>query len=375
MFHFLFGCDEAHSRVDCDRESLRAIILIMSHSKTLFAVILIMFGFFHLGIAKEKKCEQIFLNISDAFFEKYRWSTTTQIWGPEKVKFLPPEKVRNENKQYPKDLKKIGEKLARKTQLARSPKVVLYPMSGYDGAAPFLAFPSVTTVIGIDNHALVGETEPALNIKTATLPITPQISGQAWASTLNDVNGENNMAIPVLQTLSKGIPGFRFRQMTVNKNKIRGEFRRDTLVDGIIEFDTGDNTPVRRYIHLNRDLQEMGSPANQAKLSSLLADAPLDMILLKGSNNAVDARKEEVDNDGPNHFKLSRDFLKELIRVTSRERPLLLIEGESVRKRQSGPEFSGWDNAFPKATRQGKVSVGDEKFSYGSNVYFHEFGN
>ena len=135
---------------------------------------------------------------------------------------------------------------------------------------------------------------------------------------------------------------------------------------GLHEFDTGDNTPVRRYIHLNRGLEEMGSQANQAKLSSLLADAPLDMILLKGSNNAVDARKEEVDNDAPNNYKLSRDFLKELIRVTSRKRPLLLIEGESIRKNQSGPEFSGWDNAFPIAARHGKTPVGDEKFSYGS---------
>ena len=126
------------------------------------------------------------------------------------------------------------------------PQTVVYPSAGYDGATGFLVAPNITTVVGIDNH-------PFMNTFAESLTPEPYVSlndrGRG-RTVISEVDFKNFVAEIILARLDSALPNFRLLKVLHVHDLTKDNLESSALSHGVIIFDTGEGTPIRRYIHL-----------------------------------------------------------------------------------------------------------------------------
>lgn len=121
-------------------------------------------------------------------------------------------------------------------------ETVVYPSAGYDAGTAFTIFANARTVIGIDQHPFI---ERGTFLVRAEIP--PDIGDMfTQGFEVSRQSDEAGMAPAILGSLAANLPGFRLRRlMTVSQNN--GQH-------GWIEFDLGEGTPTRKYIHIDHTI-------------------------------------------------------------------------------------------------------------------------
>lgn len=197
---------------------------------------------------------------SDPLFLKRAWETVPQIQlsGP-KITELHIGEVDSNLLGIGNSYQLSGElsKTLAAAGISAEVKTVLYPMASHDALTPFILFPDSTTVVAIDSAPFVRNTSK---------PIQPAIS-EGEGSGLFHFNYQarkaESVAGEILARLMANYPQIRIHRIqAIEENS---DFTQDwdpeergriVSVHGQIEFDTGPNTLLRRYIHLNLHLTD-----------------------------------------------------------------------------------------------------------------------
>jgi hypothetical protein len=127
-------------------------------------------------------------------------------------------------------------------------KTVIYPSSGYDASTPFVLFPNATEVVGIDNHPFWGSKNVIVD---ADFYSSTNDQKLGW-TVIREVDSVEYIAGIVLARLKNIAPDLRILSFYEIKDSTMSKDYGDIFLShGVIEFDTGPNTQVRRYIHLH----------------------------------------------------------------------------------------------------------------------------
>jgi hypothetical protein len=174
-------------------------------------------------------------------------------------------------------------------------RTIFYPMAGYDAGTAQRLFPEATTIIGVDNHPFLPETPPA-RISYGPAPAQNVVLYR----NVDHLAYVGPAAIGQLQAM---VPGFRLRRVYVVTTEElqghRGESGFKQLSDsdprrvpsghGIVEYDTGPGTPLRRYVHINASLLTQGNVESTWWWNAIERMAP-DTVLVKGAEEAFQHR-------------------------------------------------------------------------------------
>lgn len=114
---------------------------------------------------------------------------------------------------------------------------VLYPGSGFDLSSGFRMFPNATTIIGFDNHPFIDHTERFF-IPGADVILNKE---RPW-SLVSHVDLLVSMASALVAQVYSRFPDARVHNVL--------ELRQENNSHGVITFDTGEDTPIRQYVHL-----------------------------------------------------------------------------------------------------------------------------
>ncbi|MDB5036501.1 MAG: hypothetical protein JWQ35_29 [Bacteriovoracaceae bacterium] len=160
-----------------------------------------------------------------------------------------------------KKLKIIGRKIE---SLSRKGHLIFYPLSGDDGWTALSLFPSAETIVAFDDHAF--SLIPPLGEATLRISKTAAISKGISYTPLFLVGSRGRSEwhreiLPVLlEKMLFSHPEIRIRRVSIFKhwpNAVSSELRH-----GLIEFDSGPGTKIRKYIHLQSQYTGTESPEN-----------------------------------------------------------------------------------------------------------------
>ncbi len=122
---------------------------------------------------------------------------------------------------------------------------VVYPAAGFDGTSALLAFSDAELVIGIDNHPFVLE---GTSIVHAQVPTIYKRETRVGWLLFNEVDEQMYTADMLLGRLSHAYRNFRVLRVLDLRDS-------GGLSHGLIEFDTGEGTQVRQYLHIQTENQ------------------------------------------------------------------------------------------------------------------------
>lgn len=129
--------------------------------------------------------------------------------------------------------------IARTTE--RTVKTVLVPMAGHDAGTAARLFPEAETIIGVDAQPFLDRARTGKQLAFGALRSQNYTHWQ-------QIQAMGHLAPALLSSLAWAVPGFRLRGVTLLEGVNE---RAETTSSAVIEFDAGEGTPVRRYIHLN----------------------------------------------------------------------------------------------------------------------------
>ncbi|MBK7890905.1 MAG: hypothetical protein IPJ84_08680 [Bdellovibrionales bacterium] len=189
---------------------------------------------------------------------------------------------------------------------------VLYMASGFDGASPFLAFNSARTVFAVDQHPFV---------KDPTLPIRLRVpendhDGYALIGAVNDQ--AQSLASTILWRLSQSIQNFRLIRVVAFTEPTPTAVGRPAQ-HGLIEFDSGPGTQVRRYIHIDANIGSEYRPGQQPWWLARILNHGINGLLVKGAMS-VYANASKTDVASP-----ARDVTRYLMKNGG-----IIVDGDST---------------------------------------------
>lgn len=221
---------------------------------------------------------------------------------------------------------------------------VLYPMCGADSGLAFGVFPDAKVVIGIDDSEFVAPGDH-LSYSRVTRP--------TW--TYSGFDRDNPEIVNnIIGSIAHTVPSFRLRRVffleSPNENHLSPRESQKWLDPrsrhhGIVEFDNGEGTPVRRYIHLDH---LMGNAPNSWLVKLLKAWGP-KAVLIKAAHQRF--------SNGFNRF--DRSLISNLLEKSGG----ILVEGGE----NAGPqewEFSPPEGFSETDSRQ----LRDVRYGYTGNV-------
>lgn len=182
-------------------------------------------------------------------------------------------------------------------------KTAFYPLSGVDGGIVQL-FPEARLLIGIDDHPFLqipadGETILIHRSPVEAFRRTEEISRDQTAFGI--FAGQR-----VIGAMASSVPNFRLLEVTVfvtEENVSISE--KDRLVHGLIDFDSGPGTPLRRYLHVNAKLVRGLNYKTSWWFRGLDRWVP-DAVIIKGAQGLFYPSGNESRDAHP----LRRDILK-----------------------------------------------------------------
>lgn len=182
----------------------------------------------------------------------------------------------------------IAEKI-RAIEPALSAKSALYFAAGVDSSTLFTLFKDLQNVVAVDQHPFFTEVGTTLKLVQAPTDFRGVTS---W----DEVDGVGSIASSVVSRLHSDIEGFRLRRITAFNEPIQDvkyapgrmtgdpvEFKvkRRIVSHGVVEFDTGDRTLVRQYVHIDGYVGPTTGP--HPWWHPLLLSVPFDVLLAKGA--------------------------------------------------------------------------------------------
>ena len=138
-------------------------------------------------------------------------------------------------------------------KVAQYPRTILYPYSSYDAATPRILFPDAETIVVWDMGPFV---------KSTSTKVTAQLSDIEMAGDFHTTGQSDDIASvadAVVMRLALTTKNFRLRKVTAiredKKAWLMPNWDRQP-VHGVIEYDSGPDTPIKRYIHINNMISE-----------------------------------------------------------------------------------------------------------------------
>lgn len=203
---------------------------------------------------------------------------------------------------------------------AAAPTSLLSPAAGFDADTAFRILPDLNTVIAIDNHPF-GQ---AGNIGSLTAIQATNESGYVGAGTIHELGFIGGA---ILARLMQGLPALRLHQVTLLEETQPSGSR--PRAHGLVEFDLGPGTPLRRYYHIDGDGINAPLSAQPWWLGAILAEG-FSAILRKGAMDFFAANPSSgtyliqhlrnaggIFIDGDGSFNLDRrEFLSLNLRIT-----------------------------------------------------------
>ena len=198
-------------------------------------------------------------------------------------------KIAKKNLTIPDGVKKTALLISKTKHQANT---VLYPASGIDSDGAVTLFPDAQDYIGMDARPFY------VSGKKAIKPVKETLSDQNWNAweEIDQVTSENGAFIALCERLRNS--GFRIRKVIAFfENRKRPPERRVVdglpICNGLIEFDKGDGTSIKRYWHIdfrNEYNVVNNSPEGAAKLFQILDAHPPDTVLIKGAMGSLRTR-------------------------------------------------------------------------------------
>lgn len=142
----------------------------------------------------------------------------------------------------------IGTGIATEFPLSSEPHTVLYPFSGDDAATGFLVFPNARQVIAIDEHPFIS----GKHFNPTHVHVLPNSGPSVGYVEIKIVHIREEIAPSLLGFLFHSIPGARIKRLAVIWETGEGE---KVWTHGLCEFDTGENTPLRRIFQIHSGIQ------------------------------------------------------------------------------------------------------------------------
>ncbi len=179
--------------------------------------------------------------------------------------------------------------------------VVMNPLSGINGSLVNL-FPESELFVGLDAHPFL-ERIPSPREKISFRAV----SGRDFsiAETIHSFQNDDNIFAGqlLIGALSASVEGFRLRRVDVLetrekrpwavwwrylKSRARPAYETSynwaRFVHGLIEYDSGEGTPVRQFLHINTDIFMWDDPATAWWFSGWNLPVP-DVVVIKGAQD------------------------------------------------------------------------------------------
>jgi hypothetical protein len=148
-----------------------------------------------------------------------------------------------------------------------SARRVFYPAAGYDAATPVLLFPDAIEIVAVDLAPFHRPSSHSIEAEEGN-----QLGGTFIANL--DSMASESVAGFIVRRLSLAVPGFRL--LSINKWTSRDN-RGNTSSNGVIEYDSGVGTQVRRYIHIQDFISSLDTT-----WGNLLTANEFDGVIVKG---------------------------------------------------------------------------------------------
>ena len=130
--------------------------------------------------------------------------------------------------------------------------VAFYPMAGYDASTPAQLFPNARLIVATSWARFVKDPDAIVSPKYGRQNVAAEYDAQyiLWDE---DQKSDSNASLEIAR-LSLVTPGFRLRRAVA--------FREGpTKIHGLIEYDSGPDTPIKRYVHVHQNAGGDGSYA------------------------------------------------------------------------------------------------------------------
>ena len=157
----------------------------------------------------------------------------------------------------------------------RDVKTVLVPMAGHDAGSAVRLFPEAQTIIGVDAQPFLKRARAGKQLAFGALRSQNYTHWQ-------QIDAMGHLAPALLSSLAWAVPGFRLRGVTLLEHP---DEKGAMASSAVIEFDAGEGTPTRRYIHVN-DWFPNATPKGRGPWwwRALDAHRP-DAVVVKGSQD------------------------------------------------------------------------------------------
>lgn len=179
--------------------------------------------------------------------------------------------------------------------------VVMNPLSGINGGLVNL-FPEAGLFVGLDAHPFLGRL-PSPTDKITAHPVAGR--DFSMVGTIDSFQNENNIFAGqfLVGALSSSVDGFRLRRVDVFETREKRSWkvwwrylknlsspayetswRWARFVHGLIEYDSGEGTPLRQYLHINTDIFMWDLPSTAWWFSGWNLPTP-DVVVIKGTQD------------------------------------------------------------------------------------------
>lgn len=225
-----------------------------------------------LHASPTKRCDALFAPLSNVGIPRRDFSGPgevflTRMFEPQisreaatgKILFhdVAKQKVRRdvvdliESKEFSLD---AIDRLANAIRIRRGRQVrsVFYPAAGFDAGTAFRVFPDADLVIGVDKHPFAdwnsGKTTEFQQVRSKMW----QVEVDAGWHFVGDVQALGHLSDAIVQSIRKLDSGkrlVRIRRVLAIEGSDTVESR--PAIHGIVEFDHGAGTPLRRYVHVH----------------------------------------------------------------------------------------------------------------------------
>jgi hypothetical protein len=221
-------------------------------------------------------------------------------------------------------------------------RTVFYPLSGTDPIAARL-FTQASVFIALDKQPFFGLSEKGFSSR-------PGLGGAfRW---LQDVEREGALGPRLLGALQEAVPGFHLRRLAI--------FGNSESINGLIEYDQGEGTPIRQYVHIQGSVPSRKTKDFHPWWMSELSRLKPQALIVKGSMSFLKANKCQ-----PEFRQTLLGWLKEA--------QGLILEGFAMDRNSRGVlknkafEFKSSTDTYP-AEGATSLDLYDLVFSYGGNA-------
>ncbi len=149
---------------------------------------------------------------------------------------------------------------------------VFYPMAGFDAFTPMTLFPETKRIVALDDHSFLSESN-----KNLTWNASP-FFGKFYESAAN-VDRTPQLSAAIVGALLGADPKIRILSVIEFKTKGLG---RETASNGWIQYDTGEGTLKREYIHIQGRV-EWHKPAHLQPWFHFLEHTRINAVIVKGA--------------------------------------------------------------------------------------------